>query len=138
MKKLAITLVGVLSLLLAAGSAWAQNETVRANIPFGFTVNEQALPAGVYTITSADRGNTMLLIRGDGQSAIVLAQHAQKLQAPDKTKLVFRSYGGSRYFLSEIWREGDSNGRRFPKTSLEKELASNLKPDNVVIYAALR
>ena len=139
MKKLAITLVGMLSLLLAAGSAWAQNGTVRANIPFSFTVNEQAaLPAGVYTITNADRGNTMLLIRGDGQSVIVLAQHAQKVQASDTTKLVFRSYGGSRYFLSEIWREGDSLGRRFPKSSLEKELAGNLKPNNVVVYAALR
>jgi hypothetical protein len=137
MKK-AISLVGVLGLLLAAGSALAQNGRVQANVPFGFTVNEQMLPAGAYTITPSDRSDTVLLVRGDGQSAIVLAQHAQKLQAPDKTKLVFRCYGGSHYFLSEIWTAGNSLGKRFPKTSLENELASNLKPDNIVVYAALR
>lgn len=138
MKKLAITLVGVLSLLLAAGSAWAQNGGVRANIPFGFTVNEQALPAGEYTITPSDRASAVLLIRGDSKSVIVLAQPSQKMHSSDETKLVFRCYGGSRYFLSEIWTEGNSLGKRFPKTSLEKELASNLKPESVVVYAALR
>ena len=138
MKKLAITLVGVLSLLLAAGSAWAQNATVQANIPFGFTVNEQMLPAGAYTIMPSDRSNAVLLIRGDSKSVIVLAQHSQKLQASDATKLVFRCYGGTHYFLSEIWTEGNADGKRFPKTRLENELVSSLKPNNVVVYAALR
>lgn len=138
MKKVAITLVGVLSLVLATGLAWAQTQKIQADVPFGFTVNGQMLSAGLYTITPADKGNTVLLIRSDAQSAMVPAPQAEQRQPSDKTKLVFRCYGGSHYFLAEIWVEGNTIGRHFTASSQEKEYAANSRPQDAVIYAALR
>ena len=53
MKKQVLSLVGVLSLLLVAGSAMAQNWVV-ANVPFSFSVNR----------TTCRRANTGSLASG--------------------------------------------------------------------------
>jgi hypothetical protein len=44
MKKQALTLIGVLSLVLAAGSAFAQSDEVRATVPFDFVAGQTAVP----------------------------------------------------------------------------------------------
>ena len=71
MKKQALTLIGVMSLLLAAGSALAQSakQTVRADIPFDFVVDKQPLPAGQYTISRMSDGSPVILIHGDNNKA---------------------------------------------------------------------
>jgi hypothetical protein len=137
MKRQVLTLVGVLGLLLVAGSAWAQNE-VRANVPFKFQVNRSTMPAGHYTVSTIGGGSDVLVIRGDGKSVMAAnANQAQATRPSDHTKLVFRCYG-DRYFLSEIWIAGNDRGRQLPKSAAESEIALNTQEKDVVLYASLR
>src|SRR5215470_9111626 len=68
MKKQALTLVGVLSLVLAAGSAFAQSSEIRFSIPFNFIVNRTTLPAGDYAVKTMGVGAQVLVIRGASTS----------------------------------------------------------------------
>jgi len=141
MKKQALTLVGVLSLVLAAGSAFAQSsQEIRANVPFNFVVNHVELPAGQYSITTIGGGNEILVLRGLNNKTvkIVNANAAQANKPADRTKLVFRVYG-DRYFLSQIWTEGDERGRALPKSDLESETAKDMTtPHDMILFASVR
>ena len=128
MKRQGFSLISLLSLLLVAGSAVAQNVHVRANVPFNFTVGDKAFSAGGYDIaTNSPSSYKALILRArDGHSSmIVMSNAAETLKRSDKTKLVFDRCG-SQYFLAEIWVEGARLGRHLPKGSREKELARDL------------
>jgi len=143
MKRQVFSLISMLSLLLVAGSAVAQSNRVVANVPFGFTVANNSLPAGTYSVeTLSARDNRSLLLRGadDSSSMIISSIAAQSHKPTAKTKLVFNRYG-DQYFLSQIWVEGATLGRELPKTSREKEVAKAMaqgpKPAQVEIVASL-
>ena len=138
MKKQVLTLVSVLSLLLAAGSAFAQANQVKADVPFSFVVNHAVMPAGTYMISTVGLGGT-LAIRGLDNKAIQLvnANYEQANAPSTRTKLVFRCYG-NRYFLSQIWTEGSDRGRQFSKTAAESEVAMDFSPHDVILAASLR
>lgn len=142
MKKQALTLVGVLSLLLAAGSAFAQmnHQTIRAKIPFSFVVNRQALPAGEYTVSRVGDSNQALLIRGTDNKEIMMAisNPLESRKPAPKTVLVFRRYGADRYFLSQVWVEGSDTGRQLQKSAHESEVALDFHPTDVVVMASLQ
>lgn len=143
MKRQALSLICLLSLLLVAGSAIAQSGSVRSNVPFDFTVGGKSLPAGTYTIDKVGRSPENLLLQSqDGKMQMIVGSNAaETLNGADKTKLVFNRYK-DQYFLSEIWVQGSTSGRHIPKTKREKELAkelarANLNSDRVEIVAAL-
>ena len=122
--------------LLAAGSLYAQvSSPVKANIPFDFTAGNVDLPAGEYTVeTTGTLGN--LLIRGQGTPGMFLpSDAAQANRAAASSKLVFHRYG-DRYFLSQIWEQGEVRGSELPMMKVEKELrASNARPTLVAVLA---
>jgi hypothetical protein len=131
MKRQALSLISLLSVLLVAGLASAQTSNVRANVPFNFTVGSNTLPAGAYDIrnVSTSGANTLLLQARDGNSSMIVSSNAAETFKPaDRTKLVFNRYR-DQYFLAEIWVEGATRGRQLPKTSREKELAKELAQD---------
>jgi len=142
MKRQALSLISLLSLLLATGSAIAQTSTLHANIPFAFTAGERTLPAGSYNIEAVTSSPQMLLLQATDRSSsmIVGSNAAENLKPAKKTKLVFHRYR-DQYFLSEIWVEGATRGRQLPKTSREKELAkelgANLTRERVEVVASL-
>jgi len=138
MKRQVLTIVSVLSLLLVAGSAFAQTHQINADVPFNFVVNRSVMPAGAYTISTVGLGGT-LVIRGTNNKAIklVIASYAQSNAPSARTKLVFRCYG-NRYFLSQIWTEGSERGRQLPKTAAESEVAMDFSPHDVILAASLR
>jgi hypothetical protein len=140
MKKLALSLIGALSFLLTGGSAFAQAVHVRVNIPFEFTVSNQALPAGEYQVISADMPNnpTVLQIRQlDGPLATyVTASDLESSNASAETKLVFHQYGDT-YFLSEFRTEGSHAAWQFPKTRTEAREAKNESAQQVTLSAKL-
>jgi hypothetical protein len=74
MKRQAVSLIGMLGLLLMAGPAVAQTIYVSANIPFDFAVGNKTLPAGTYDVSTIDnRSDKMLLVQAqDGHSSIVM------------------------------------------------------------------
>jgi hypothetical protein len=138
MKKQVLTIVSVLSLLLAAGSAFAQSHQIKADVPFNFIVNRTVMPAGAYTISTVGMGGT-LLIRGTDNKVIKLvnANYKQSNGPSARTKLVFHCYG-NRYFLSQIWSEGSDRGRQLPKSAAESEVAMDFSPHDVILVASLR
>ena len=122
--------------LLAAGSLYAQiSSPVKANIPFDFTAGSVDLPAGEYQV---GRMGTVrnLLIRGEGTQGMFLgSQAAQANSRPAGSKLVFHRYG-DRYFLFQIWAQGEERGSELPMMKVEKELrASNARPTLVAVLA---
>jgi hypothetical protein len=144
MKRQAFSLVSLLTLLLVAGSAFAQTVHVRGNIPFNFAVGNKTLPAGTYdvrTISSGDSKTLLLRSRDSNASIIVNSNAAETLEPANNTKLVFNQYG-NRYFLSQIWLSGSTLGRQLPKSSREKETARDLAQDltqgRVEIMASLQ
>jgi hypothetical protein len=130
MKRQAYSLISLLSLLLMAGSAIAQTVQVRANIPFNFAVGNKTFPAGTYDLGTISDDTKMLQLRArDGDSSMIVGSNAaENLKPADKTKLVFNQYG-DRYFLSQLWIAGETRGRQLPKTSREKEVATELAKD---------
>ena len=138
MKKQVLTLVGVLSLLLSAGSAFAQTTKIKVDVPFNFVVNHTTMPAGSYTISNIGVGSTLVVRGTDNQSIkLVNTSYDNASKPSDRTKLVFRCYG-NRYFLSQIWMEGSDRGRRLSKTDAESEVAMDFTPHDVILYASLR
>ncbi len=140
MKKQLMTLVGVLSVMLAAGPALAQTVHVRSNIPFNFVVDKATLPAGQYDVRTVSAGtDSILLLSGldTHANAMIGSNDIESSDASNETKLVF-DHVGDRYFLRQIWVEGETAGREFPKTKYENELASIRMPDRVVVMARLK
>ena len=130
MKRQAVSLISLLSLLLVAGSAIAQTIRVRADIPFSFAVGSKTLPAGTYDLGTISDDTKMLQLRArNGNTGMtVVSNAAENLKPADRTKLVFNRYG-DRYFLSQIWLAGETRGRELPKSNREKEVATELAKD---------
>jgi hypothetical protein len=126
-----LALVTLLS-TLAVVSVNAQSAgDVRATIPFSFTVGGQTLPAGEYTFKSGSVTNHGSM-KIDGvrtrSHARALTNAVRTLSTQTETRLVFRKYG-EQYFLTQIWSEGENQGRQVPESKrerdLRRELASN-------------
>ena len=138
MKKQILTLVGVLGLLLTAGSAFAQTTKIKVDVPFNFVVNRTLMPAGTYTISSVGMGGTLIFHGLDNKALkLVIASYDTASKPSENTRLVFRCYG-ERYFLSQIWTEGSDRGRRLPKAAAETEVAMDFTPHDVILVAHLR
>ena len=108
-------LVGV----LAALGATAQAGDVKATVPFEFSVNNTALPAGEYTLSTIG-ASAAVLVRGYRSSALALS-NAMEDPKGGTPRLVFHRYG-TRYVLREIWTDGTS-GRQLPPSRAEHETA---------------
>ena len=88
----------VASLFITAG-VWAQ--TVKATIPFNWTVDGTNVPAGTYTITSMPTDHHILEIRNGGNSVHILSMALDDSAKGKDNVLVFHKVG-DQYFLSEI------------------------------------
>jgi len=123
--KLHGSILMVVLALMMVGEAAAQTVRMKANVPFDFVVNGSTLPAGEYSIQSfgtAD-GKTLLVKNADlTDKALVNSISVQSLRSAKETKLVFHRYG-DRYFLAEVWTEGNDRGNELPKSSREVETA---------------
>jgi hypothetical protein len=126
-----------LGLLLAASGAQAQEIAVKADIPFDFVVGNQRLPAGEYTVVNQGPVNQAILIRSDERKTALFSstQPCSSFNPSAKTKLVFHTLAG-RYFLYQIWAQGNTAGRQIPKSSAEVELAKNSDATGEFVLAA--
>lgn len=128
-------LLALAALLLAAGSAYAQND--RFNVPFQFAIGKSVMPAGPYSIKSASQLGTLIIQdRQTGRSRFVGGNPIRARGAQDQTKLVFHCYSGS-CFLSQVWT-GNDVGRQLTVSSQELELAKQSPAVRVPVVAALR
>jgi hypothetical protein len=69
----------------------------------------------------------ILISRKDATTSAFISTNAAVSNMPQsESKLVFNRYG-DRYFLSQVWSEGNSQGRQLLKTAREKEIAQTAK-----------
>ena len=124
--------------MLAIPGAYAQDShRVIADIPFAFTVNHQALPAGEYEVSDAAYGTVLIQSKDREHSVITIANSAVAKDPGLDGKLVFQRYG-DRYFLREVFAPGVSIGRELPRAKGEREMASNQAGSNVEVAALNR
>jgi hypothetical protein len=126
-----------LGLFFAISGVQAQENGIKANVPFDFVVGNQVLPAGEYLVTPQGSANQAILIRStDSKSAAMTVTFSCASSSPSKdTKLVFHTLGG-RYFLSQVWAQGYSQGRELRKSSAEIEMAKNQRASGEFVLAA--
>ncbi|HET6962723.1 MAG TPA: hypothetical protein VFJ27_09515 [Terriglobia bacterium] len=142
MKKLLFSLV-IMSLLifLTAGSAYAQT-SVKADIPFAFTVSGKSLLAGSYTVSQYGTAIQALLIQElknpEGQAYVLTSAVETDPGKPlEQPRLVFRRYG-EQYFLGQVWMgAGNTTGRAVEKSAKERQVAKN-SPQPELIYVAAK
>jgi hypothetical protein len=124
-------MAGMMALTAMATTQVAQaQDRLAVNVPFDFVAGSSYLPAGEYTIqVSAPTHSIILISRKDSTtSAFINTNSAVSSQPQSESKLVFNRYG-DRYFLSQVWEEGNSEGRQLLKSGREKEMAQMAKLD---------
>ncbi len=125
--------------VLAISNCSAQvnhHQKIAANVPFDFTVIDEHLSAGKYTLSETPEGTVFIQSEQPGTAISFLAISAQANKAQENSKLVFRRYG-DRYFLSEIWCQGTDRGRELRISRVEQEVARNMpKPEQVALLIA--
>ena len=126
------TLVSSL-LLLAAASVYVQADDqpiLKATVPFDFTVVNTTLPAGTYSVSVLTPNNIVRLQSADGHNAaFVYCPPLSIAGGTNDTRLVFQHLG-SKYFLSQIWEQGNEVRREVRTGNLAHELAKDGDADS--------
>jgi hypothetical protein len=120
MKRIAAIALFVAASFITAGGALAQDQKVKATVPFNFTVNSSSLPAGNYTIGSDSTSRNILTIADWDKHVHILAMGQTDSGTSVKSgHLVFHKYG-DQYFLSEICYAGSATTVQFPPSKAER------------------
>jgi hypothetical protein len=140
MKTRALVMAAVMALTAMATTRVAlAQDGMAVNVPFDFVAGSKMLPAGEYTVKISAPTHSMILIsRKDATTSAFINTNAAVSIAPQtESKLVFNRYG-DRYFLSQVWSEGNSQGRQLLKTAREKEVAltANIETEGQVTLVA--
>jgi hypothetical protein len=136
MNRIAAIALFVGATLTTAFSATAQGNTVEANVPFSFTVNNTFLPAGIYTFGFDSSLPDLLIVRDRAKNvkAKGLGQRGS-IGAEGPCSLIFHRYGGQ-YFLSEIRFGSVSDGIFLPAAKLEQQ-ARKASQEEELAFAAV-
>jgi hypothetical protein len=127
MKSTAAIALLIIATFIAAGPASAQDNLVKVTIPFNFTVGDQTLPSGAYTIGSRVTTPAILTIRNWDKNVAILSMGLPNQSNPGHDNmLVFHRYG-NQYFLHEIRSEGTSVNVYFPPTKAEKRAKAQVE-----------
>jgi len=115
---------------------------VRMRVPFAFTVENRTLPPGNYTferLLNGAEGIDILVIRCEDNRVYhsVVTKTVQDGNPQPRTKAVFKRYG-DRYFLAQVWREGELTGLRLQTSAQEIGLQMDQSPDEFVLMAPER
>jgi hypothetical protein len=109
-----------------------------ADIPFQFEVGNTTLPAGKYIIHQLEGSDlTMMEISSaDGKLSALFDVESEEAKAvPEKTELIFNKYG-DRYFLSEMFDEGNADGNRLFESRDEKQASKENGADVAHVAAS--
>ena len=116
------------ALLVGFGLHAQGQQRLIADVPFDFTAGSSLFQAGQYNIEWGPIPAVVALRSADGRAAaMILANAVEARKLPGTAKLVFHRYGND-YFLAEVWKLGDSVGRRIPPGAREREMAQTLTP----------
>jgi hypothetical protein len=133
MKRIIAIALFAASSLAAAGNLSAQEHTVKASIPFDFTVNNNVLPAGTYTISSVSP-YAVQVRNVKGRIAEFSAVHNDDKRSTTPV-LVFQRYG-NQYFLHEILAANALNVAVAPSKREQRRLQeAKLQESNQTLIA---
>jgi hypothetical protein len=136
-----LLILSAITLLLTAGSAYAQSVNLKANVPFDFIVNGRTMPAGPYAVRSLLVGSGMTALQlqntDSKASVIILPGRTEAKAVPEQSKLVFHRYGAN-CFLRQIFTAGNAAGRELPKSHWESEVARDYTSQDVILAADLK
>ena len=113
---------------MAVVSANGQSIRLAAQVPFDFVVGDKALPAGEYNVNSFIQDGSALVIRtAEATDSAMRLTNSIVAKDPNKSqsRLVFHRYGRT-YFLAEVWRGGDSEGRQLLQSKQERAMRREL------------
>jgi hypothetical protein len=97
---------------------------LQVSIPFQFYAGNAKLPAGKYVVRVLDNSDlkVMEISSADRSTAALFeVQDVEANSAPRKSELIFNKYG-NRYFLTEIFDEGNPDGSRVPESQYKKRV----------------
>jgi len=140
MKRIAsITSIALFALVsfVTVGSISAQEQAVKANVPFDFTVGDKLLPAGTYTIS--EENANVLKIQNRDRGVAILALATSDGNESKTGELVFHKYG-DQYFLREILCSQASLNMAVPASRQEKRARAqeaSLSHSGQQVYLAL-
>lgn len=125
---IAIMIIGGV-LATNAKAQTAGSQTMRANVPFAFTVGDKNLPAGVYTVRviNPNSDRKALQIRSqDGRVSAITQTVSINAKLDNNARLVFRRYG-DRYFFAQAQIAGDTTSLVASRTRAERATHRALK-----------
>jgi hypothetical protein len=103
--------------------------TLRAEIPFTFSVGEKSLPAGVYTVRilnpNSDR-KTLQIRSENGRVSAMVQTIGVNGALSDDAKLVFHRYG-EQYFFAQAQMAGETTRLAATKTRAERATRRAMK-----------
>jgi hypothetical protein len=117
----------------------AQDERVRAHVPFAFTVGQTTLPSGTYEVTRVHAQTNVVMVRGALHTVILMADTGDRGERDATTRLEFHRYADN-YFLRGVVFEGTLD-LALPETAAERLAAEQRRaqsaagPDTVAILA---
>ena len=136
MKKKLYMLVTIMALLAGAGlsSANAQTQSsgqLKATIPFAFSVGNQTMPAGEYTVRCTNPSSDVKVLQlrsSDGHESVLVRTSSVIGKLQGGARLVFYRYD-DQYFFAQAWLPSDSIGMQAPKSRNENRMARELAPN---------
>lgn len=140
MKKTIFTTLTLLSFLMTLVGATAQAQTdtrMVADVPFGFTIRHQTLPAGRYEVKVARLGGALALTISTDRKAkgiYFVNRQTRHGDVSGEPKLVFHRYG-DQYFLAQIWPSNDREAITLPMSRAELEVKTAMKGEAPAIVA---
>ena len=124
-------------LAVAALSAYAQSPAaLRVSVPFQFSINNTAMPAGEYSISRAglSDGRLLALRSSDNRHTVLFAGNAAALaSAAQQSSLVF-NHNDNNYVLAGIWWAGYTSGVKL--AAHESAMTASQHPPQVVVIAS--
>ncbi len=117
-------LTAILALAMVTAVASANGQTLRADVPFPFTVGSQELPAGNYQVKSAISSGEAIRIESVQANDSAMRLTSQADGRANQASLVFHRYG-DRYFLAQVWTT-QKDGRQLSVSRQERAIQKEL------------
>ncbi|MBZ5625881.1 MAG: hypothetical protein LAQ69_45410 [Acidobacteriia bacterium] len=126
--RIKLNVAAVMAAAVSFGAARSFADTLTANVPFKFHVQEQQLPPGEYTVSQiSNNGVPVLLLRNweAGKSRLIVTRNAIDYSTDRRPRMVFQCGEGG-CVLSEIWGATSGGGVAVspPRNSDRSERAS--------------
>ena len=118
------TLMTLALVLLALAPAYAQKTSATIKIPFSFTVDDLAMPAGEYVISSPSERIVTLQHIGGREAKTAMTDNGSSMKSDGTSKLVFYKYGNA-YFLAAAWLPNSDHAREFFVSASEIQVGRN-------------